>query len=101
MSALRKVIAALFFMMLGSVLTAGAFGLHVVRGPAGHFTIWKTRPTLKDVYVDVRHWKRDEWKNHPDLVRAIIESGHDDVLPKPKPESTNPFARFFEQLSSD
>lgn len=101
MSTLRKVISALFFMLLGALLTAGAFGLHVVRGPAGHFTIWKTRPSLKDVYVDVRGWKREKWKKHPDLVQALIESGHEDVLPEPKPKPVNPLQRFFENLTGN
>ena len=99
MSALRKIAAALFFMMLGSALTTGAFGLHVVHGPRGHFTILKTRPSLKDAYVDIRTWKREEWKDHPNLVQALVESGYKDVLPKPNPLSDNPVARFFENLT--
>ncbi len=82
---MRRILTAIALMGLGGMLTVGAFGFHIVRSPRGDLIIWKSRPSLKDVYVDVRNWKSDEWKKHPDLTKALREAGRADVVPKPQP----------------
>lgn len=92
---MRKIIGALFFMTLGAVLATFAFGTHIVRSRSGHFVVWKTRPSLKDVYADIRVWKPEEWKNHADLAKALQEAGRGDLIPPAKPEPLRPFRGFF------
>lgn len=93
---MRRVMMAVFFMGLGGLLTVGAFGFHVVRSPRGDFVIWKSRPSLKDVYVDVRNWEHGEWKKHPDLKKALHEAGRDEIVPKPKP--LDPLQKFLRTI---
>lgn len=82
---MRRFVTAVFFLGLGAVLMTCAFGLHFIQSPVGFHVIWKSRPSLKDVYVDTRPWSRNEWKNHPDLIRALRRAGRDDVVPRAKP----------------
>lgn len=94
---MRKFVGAVFCIGLGAVLMTCAFGLHFIQSPTGFSVIWKSRPSLKDVYVDVRRWKRDEWKNHPDLVKALHEAGKSDVVPKTTRE--NPVRDLWRNLT--
>ena len=96
---MRRFVTAVFFASLGAVVMACAFGLHFVQSPTGFHVVWKSRPSLKDVYVDTRAWKRDEWKNHPDLVAALKRAGKTDIIPRPKPPS-NPVRDFWNKLTT-
>lgn len=96
---MRKLIAAVFFMSLGAVLMTCAFAFHFVRGPSGHVIVWKVRPSLKDVYADVRVFKPDDWKQHRMLAKALQNSRHKDLAPKPA--DSNPVRAFFDKLSGD
>jgi hypothetical protein len=96
-STFRKILSAAFFMMLGGILAALAIGLHIVRAPTGLLAIRKTRPALKDLYVDIRHWTRQDWREHPHLEKALVEAGHQDLVPHKSPAAGllpfNPFRR--------
>jgi hypothetical protein len=100
-STFRKILSAAFFMMLGGILASCAIGLHVVRADSGMLAVRKTRPTLKDVYVDIRRWNRQDWRDHPDLAKALVESGHQDLVPQKQPAAGllpfNPFRRSSER----
>lgn len=97
MSTFRKFLSAVFFMMLGGILAACAIGLHIVCAPTGLLAVRKTRPAVKDLYVDIRRWTRQDWQKHPDLEKALIEAGHQDLLPHKSPAEGllrfNPFRR--------
>lgn len=95
---MRKVIAAVFFMSLGAILMTGAFAFHVVRTPGGHIIVWKVRPSLKDVYADVRDWKPDDWKHHRMLVKALKDSGRGELVPQTRPRTPGPFRAFLDRL---
>ena len=47
---------------------------HFVRGKDGVFLVPKTESTLSDVYVDIRDFRLDQWKNHKSLAEAIMAS---------------------------
>ncbi len=96
---MRKFIGAVFFMAVGALLMTCAFGLHFVQSPTGFFVIWKSRPSLKDIYVDTRPWKPDEWVKHPDLVQALRRADKSEVVPKPA--LGNPIKQFFQKFTDD
>jgi len=84
-STFRKILSAAFFFVLGGMLSACAIGFHVVRSDIGMLAVRKTRPTVKDFYVDIRRWNRQDWKAHPDLAKALAAAGHQDLVPRQRP----------------
>ena len=86
-------------MLLGGGISAGLISLHVVRSPQGIFAVRKTRPSVHDAYIDIRKWKRAEWKNHPELIKALKESGHADLIPQQRPDVGNPIREFWKKLN--
>ena len=80
---MRKLLAALFCMMLGGGLVYLAFQYHVVRAADEYAVIPKLGPGLTDTYVDVRSWDAAEWRRHPALVRALLKQGRSDLVIAP------------------
>jgi hypothetical protein len=99
-STFRKILSAAFFMVLGGILTACAIGFHVVRSDVGMLAVRKTRPTVKDFYVDIRRWNRQDWKDHPHLAKALAEAGHQDLVPQQRP-ATGPLPFNIFRWNSD
>jgi len=86
-------------MLLGGGISAGLISLHVVRSREGIFAVRKTRPSVLDAYVDIRKWKRADWKSHPELVKALKESGHAGLVPQQRPDIGNPIREFWNRLN--
>ena len=40
----------------------------------------RTGVNIKDIYANVRHWTRNDWRAHPDLVRDLVKSGHAEII---------------------
>jgi len=95
---MRKLIGALFCMTLGAVVCVFAFAAHVVRTPSGHLIIWKSRPGLKDVYADIRHWTPRDWNDHRELAKSLQEAGHSDLVPQPHAGFGERFRGFLNRL---
>jgi hypothetical protein len=78
---IKKLIGAAFFILIGAVLGYVALGHHVVVTQDETLYIPKTAMALKDTYVNVSDWSAAEFTDHPELVRALVKSGHGDVVP--------------------
>ena len=80
---MRKLLAALFCMMLGGGLVFSAFQYHVVRAADEFVLVPKLSAGPSDTYVDVRDWSALEWQRHPALVRALWKEGRTDLIVAP------------------
>ena len=80
---MRKLIAALFCMMLGGGLVYLAFQYHLVRAPDEFVLVPKLGAGLSETYVDVRTWNTRDWQRHPALVRALWKHGRTDLIVAP------------------
>ena len=80
---MRKLLAALFCMMLGGGLVFFVFQYHVVRAADEVVLVPKLSASLSDTYVDVREWSALEWQRHPALVRALWKEGRTDLIVAP------------------
>lgn len=63
-----------FGMLTGAAMLYVGMHFHFVRGKDGVFLVPKTESTLSDVYVDIRDFRLDQWKNHKSLAEAIMAS---------------------------
>ena len=75
-----KALALLFFFVLGGAAVASTYELHIVRSKAGFVVVPKETDGLKDVYADVREWDVEEWRDHPELIEALVANGHQDLV---------------------
>ena len=80
---MRKLLAALFCMMLGGGLVYFAFQYHLVRAADEYTLVPKVSAGLADTYVDVRSWDAAEWRRHPALIRALVKEGRSDLVVAP------------------
>jgi hypothetical protein len=69
-----------FGMILGATLMYGAMHYHLVRGEDGVFMVPKVTSDLSDVYVDIRGFTLEDWKQHKPLAAAIMNSDRSEVL---------------------
>ena len=80
---MRKLLAALFCMMVGGGLVYFAFQYHLVRAADDYALFPKVSAGLTDTYADVRSWDAAEWRRHPALVRALVKQGRSDLVVAP------------------
>ena len=57
-------------------------GQTLVRTGEQFLLIPKIEVSLVDPYVDVRDWGLDDWEKHPQLLAAMKDHGHADLLPE-------------------
>ncbi|TWT93076.1 hypothetical protein [Neorhodopirellula pilleata] len=69
-----------FGMLLGAVLMYGAMHYHLVRGDEGFFLVPKVTNQLGEVYVDIRGFTLDDWREHKPLAAAIMKSNRSELL---------------------
>ena len=70
----------LFGMLLGGALVYGGMHYHVVRGQQGVFIVPKLESDLSALYTDIRDFTLQDWKSHPRLAAAIIQSNRPQLL---------------------
>ena len=79
---MRRLTTLLFGMALGGGLVFSAHHYHLVRTGKQFLLIPKIEVSLIDPYVDVREWHLDDWEGHPELLAAMKDHGHGDLLPQ-------------------
>jgi len=77
---MRRMIAALIFMMIGAGGMYAAFELHIVQSREGWHLIPKSQAGLRDTYADIRKWQATTWKDHPRLAQSLIDSGKGNLI---------------------
>lgn len=77
---MRKILAALIFMLIGAGGMYAAFQYHVVQSKEGWMVIGKTQVGLEDTYADIREWKATTWKKHPQLAQSLIDKGKGNLI---------------------
>lgn len=77
---MRRIIAALIFMIMGAGFMYTAFEFHIVQSKDGWFFVPKSEAGLHDPYSDIRDWKASTWKNHPKLAKSLIDNGKGNLI---------------------
>ncbi|WP_299469925.1 hypothetical protein [uncultured Gimesia sp.] len=77
---MRRILAALIFMMIGAGGMYAAFEFHVVQTKEGWLFIPKSQAGLHDTYADIRKWQATTWKNHPKLAQSLIDNGRGNLI---------------------
>ena len=67
-------------MICGAALLLIAMHYHIVRGNDGIVLVPKISNNLADVYVDIREFDLQQWKNHKPLAAAIMKSNQAHLL---------------------
>lgn len=83
---MRRLISLCFGFGLGLLAMYLAFNIHVVRTSDDWHFVKKQEVELTDFYADIRKWDADEWARHPELSRALVDSGNGELLPEAEPE---------------
>jgi phenylalanyl-tRNA synthetase beta subunit len=63
-------------------------GHHLVKTDKGLVVVPKRFVGLKGTRVDIRSWTWADAVAHPDVSRALIKAGYEELLPQPPPEPT-------------
>ena len=77
---MRRLFALAFGILLGAAAMFVAFKFHVVRIKDDWVFVPKPSASLVDAYVDVREWDTAEWTKHTQLVKALVLTGHADLV---------------------
>ena len=77
---MRRLMAAVFGMILGGGLVYFAFQYHLVRTEDEVLVVPKREASLVDPYADVRRWRAADWNQHPELVDALVKYGRSDLV---------------------
>jgi hypothetical protein len=81
---MRRIIGTFFVFCLGAVAMFAAFNIHVVRTNNEWFCLSKETVQFADCYADIRKWNSDEWRKHPDLLKALTKAGRQSIIPTPQ-----------------
>lgn len=95
---MRRIMLCLFCFGLGAVSMYTAMTRHVVRTPEEVLLVPRVESGLHDTYCDIREWKLGEWREHPGLVRALVEHGRSDLVVNPG--ALNPFGDMFRRFQN-
>ncbi|MCA9113964.1 MAG: hypothetical protein KDA79_02685 [Planctomycetaceae bacterium] len=93
---MRRIMLCLFCFALGGAAMYSAFSYHVVRTPDTVVFVPRIDNGLKDTYCDIREWTLGEWRDHPGLIRALMEDGRSDLIVNPG--TLNPFGDLLQQF---
>ena len=74
---MRRFIAGMF---CGAALLYVAMHYYFVRGNEGVFLVPKISNNLSGVYVDIRQFNLNDWKEHKPLAAAIMQSNRSHLL---------------------
>lgn len=77
---MRRIIAALIFMLIGAGGMYAAFEFHIVQSKEGWLFIPKSQAGLYDTYADIRDWQATTWKNHPRLAQSLVDNGKGNLI---------------------
>ena len=77
---MRRLFALAFGVLLGAAAMFIAFKFHVVRTKDDWVFVPKPSASLVDAYVDVREWDTAEWTKHAQLIKALVLTGHSDLM---------------------
>ena len=78
---IRKAMCAVFLIALGAGLAYYALSHHLIKTDKGYLSVAKVRMTAKKTYVDIRAWKRTDFEENPAVTAALLEHGHEDLVP--------------------
>ncbi len=79
---MKKLIGSLVAVVILGGLAYWAASHHVVRTDEGTLVLAKRFLTYADTYVDVRAWSSADFAAHPELWRALVDQGYQDLLAK-------------------
>ncbi|MHC4876655.1 MAG: hypothetical protein ACYTGL_09160 [Planctomycetota bacterium] len=79
---MKKLFALVFGFGLGLGAMFLAFNVHVVRTETDWHVVKKQKVQFADWYADIRKWDAEEWTRHPDLTKALVDSGKGDLVPR-------------------
>lgn len=66
--------------LTGCLLVGLAYEYHFVMSDQGFLVVPKTQSALKNVYVDIRDWSLEDWGDHADVARALIQDGRSELI---------------------
>lgn len=81
-AAMKKLFTLIFGFGLGLLAMYLAFNVHVVRTDSDWHFVKKQKVQFTDCYADIRNWDAQEWTRHPDLTKALVDSGKGDLVPQ-------------------
>jgi hypothetical protein len=70
-----------FLLALGAALAHYALGHHILKTERGHISVPKAQMTLSHTYADITDWEREDFEQNPKITRALLEHGHEELVP--------------------
>ena len=64
----------------GFLLMGLSYEYHFVRSDDGFLIVPKTQSSLRNIYVDIRDWSLEDWGDHADVARALIQDGRSELI---------------------
>ena len=77
---MTKLISSAFLVLLGMGLMYFGMGHHIVKTDKGRIYVPKAKMALSETFADVTQWKTEDLEAHPEVVKALINNGHQDVI---------------------
>jgi hypothetical protein len=77
---MKMIVTVMLILLIAGFSAYWLAGHHVVRAESGYLVLEKRFLSLNDTYVDVRGWTSADYDRHPQLKRALIIQGYDDLL---------------------
>ncbi len=77
---MKKLISIIFWVLVGMGLMYGMLRHHIVRTEERWLLVPKDQIELRDTYVNMSGWNSKDLQEHPQVVKALVENGHRDVV---------------------
>lgn len=79
----RWIIVPILLLLIGGGVMYVLLAYHFVTTKDGSVRVPKAAMTFDDTFVDITAWEARDFVEHPDLTRALLDNGHEDLVPKP------------------
>ena len=68
------------FLLVGAGIMYWLLGHHIVITDSDRVIVPKASMGLSDSYVDIVDWTAEDFKEHPELTKALVDNGHGDLI---------------------
>ncbi len=78
---IKSAIGTVIVLAVGAFLAYYAMGHHIVKTDKGYITMPKKEMSISNTFADIRNWERGDFEAHPEITKALLENGHEDLVP--------------------
>ena len=79
---IRKLLGTVVLILIGAGRMYYSLGDQMVKTEDVTSSVPNARGRIKDTCVNITEWEKSDFQDHPELTKALIDNGHEDLVPR-------------------